>query len=1001
MIKIFSYFLVLSFALSGFAFATCEKAGPNKLCCTQATFAPSNCSQDGNKSCTLGDKVIGVLLSCPIPNYSPVKRALKRVDHLRRILTADQTDQTDQCAEITNRVPALDQRGSQSRANSVDLTNVDDIRRVLSHVQELIQTGMDPEEILVEFDIDGVLTNYSEPKVLQNQKEIRLRTHALDVVNELRELGVDLIASSAHGDFRGTLDKLRHIGLDEQFKVSGCKIETGIYQTHQGEDLEYSRCGSVVSVKSPKDRGYKRKAFSPIVGRGDNLKKVKRVVYVDDRLDFILQFKKDKASALRDKNVDYFNLTWLGPRLDSPIRARVEPQALKRDGCEGLCPQSDNPNDFIHVSTSPNQQEEFQTFMTSPSAPSSKDVIEKMITLQPQLYELFKSTNRGKEKDTIESHSSSVMDTFESQFQHYNLSSIHIPGVRNLQSLLRAGLALHDIGKPLGGTKKQHENTAPILEDVLKQLGYNPDEVKLASILFNSDVGEIGRPIDGHTKTAREAAQEIIKQANDLRMPPLSLLQMQTAFFASDASYYPALRKGFRYKTESDYKNEFDQTSKIEPLNPEINKIGTEIKLVELIDDVRNFYPPLTLTRKERLSMQSSPERILRFFPKQKLEMEETFMKPEHRSDRSTLTRVKEAALINSDTKVKIIQTLMDPMVSQGREQSTIQELMQAIPGSGRAVAEEVLTSIDFLYKQAKNKRAILKDIEIEQRNSNEKIRTLATALLNHFGQTPGVPDPFTNEERQQWTFTDPESLRKDENLVDPGILIDPKNPIDPKDLKVYQLGDKNFTFLIHGVLPNSLRPNGSSFGCFFGETPFQNPSQFLGRKRICTSLIGKEEVITHEKKEDTQIVNTFSPIGFILNVPRDNVIHASASNFASNGRYVSKKRNLPDPKSEILVKTPQPDGYNEILVEGTNRLSGKKSEIAGVFVKEGTKPEYAQEAIEFAASRGLPIMIIPGKWKEPKSFQQHQKPPVAPQKAVPPQRAPDSPNSEPKPARL
>ncbi|MFZ9595116.1 MAG: hypothetical protein ACO3A2_03470 [Bdellovibrionia bacterium] len=606
----------------------------------------------------------------------------------------------------------------KKRLDPIDLSEVGALSRVSQHIRDLIQSGTAAQEILVIFDVDGVLTNDSDPKKKADSEVFQIRSEVKKVLDDLLTFGVKIQASSAHASFSGTLSKLRSIGLSREFEIDDCreeKIRTGEVEI-EGETLQYSHCGRVISVKGKSDRGYKRKAFAARLGlQSSEFSKVRRVAFVDDRADFIMQFKNDQVSALGDKIVDYFKMT---------------------------------------------------------------------------------------------------------------------PVQRGLPVLDRS----HSI-------------------------------------------------------------------------------QFRDAILA-------------RFK---------------------------------------EIHPPIEISPEFKDELEKNPEKILGLFPEQKLRLERFYLQEEQRQNRKTGEELKKLLKDSVQAKKAILELLGQSPLLFGRERELIEQLVLAFPGSSREFSGKnqehrinfddadgtinVLSSIEQVFRRssADLKKIIIEDLQKKLSHSNIKVRDLALQLLKRYAGMPEpsvqerlqLMNPYSPAELQAWTFTDPKSYQKGED----------------------------FTFLIHGVFPDQYRPNDSTLGAFFPENVFKNPKAFIGRKRICTSLLTKQ---TNEKLE---VVQTFAPTGVILKVPRENITYASHTNFASNGRYVSRRAELMEPK-EVLKNTAS-DKYNEIIVEGTNRVTGTKSEIAGVFIKEGVKDDLAKEAIEFAKREGLPVITIPGGWKVPASIQSRLSPPA------------------------
>ncbi len=365
------------------------------------------------------------------------------------------------------------------------------------------------------------------------------------------------------------------------------------------------------------------------------------------------------------------------------------------------------------------------------------------------------------------------------------------------------------------------------------------------------------------------------------------------------------------------------------------------VRQKDLISTAQNaidkIIPPLSL----KLATLDDVVSALRRFPEQKLNLEQKYLPPTAANaiDRGG-NSIKEVVEANAGPKNTLIDLLVESPDFHGREDQVIRELMLAHVGSGSKVREKIETAIDFLYERSSQKTKDLIIAEFKKNLTNPQIKTryYSAHLLKKY-KLEEAPQPeeldkllnhFDAQETKDWetSFSDPANFSHDD-----------------------------FMFMIHGVINDPVRPRGELFGLFKGKNAFQDPEVFLERGRVATSIIGSR---TGTDGTFTSETRTFAPTGFVLETPRTNITHASEHNFASTGKYVSRKAKLKSP-FEILSTTS--GKYNEILVEGTNRVSKRKTTIVGVFIKEGTPEVWAKEARDFAKARGLPIAIIPGKW--------------------------------------
>jgi hypothetical protein len=99
-------------------------------------------------------------------------------------------------------------------------------------------------------------------------------------------------------------------------------------------------------------------------------------------------------------------------------------------------------------------------------------------------------------------------------------------------------LALHDIGKPeaiekTGDKERQHEYTEKIMKSVLPKLGYNEQEISLATALIAED------SIGGYLQYGDEnSAEDIARIAEEHEFEKKDFLELLTILFSVDAGGY-------------------------------------------------------------------------------------------------------------------------------------------------------------------------------------------------------------------------------------------------------------------------------------------------------------------------------------------------------------------------------------------------------------------------------------------------------------------------------
>ncbi len=145
---------------------------------------------------------------------------------------------------------------------------------------------------------------------------------------------------------------------------------------------------------------------------------------------------------------------------------------------------------------------------------------------------------------TIRQHTQQVLDNYDANVDESQIKEIgdkiEMP---NLPAVVRAAIALHDIGKGQavqhGQKSQQHKFTSAIAERSLKSRGYSDKEIKVAMALISHDT--IGRVIQGKMSPS-DAAKAISDRASSAGMTASDFLKLNTLYYKSDAGAYPALR---------------------------------------------------------------------------------------------------------------------------------------------------------------------------------------------------------------------------------------------------------------------------------------------------------------------------------------------------------------------------------------------------------------------------------------------------------------------------
>ncbi len=149
----------------------------------------------------------------------------------------------------------------------------------------------------------------------------------------------------------------------------------------------------------------------------------------------------------------------------------------------------------------------------------------------PELRELFEADAGVEEGFSIEQHTATVLNQYEKYFAESQRASGTMP------RYMRLLLAMHDIGKPLGGydKNKQHSETDRIASKHLARIGFTPEQIKALCGLIKGD--PIGAYLRGRTKVG-QAASEIIKMAQEAGLSPIMFFDFLKIYFSCDCSSY-------------------------------------------------------------------------------------------------------------------------------------------------------------------------------------------------------------------------------------------------------------------------------------------------------------------------------------------------------------------------------------------------------------------------------------------------------------------------------
>lgn len=146
---------------------------------------------------------------------------------------------------------------------------------------------------------------------------------------------------------------------------------------------------------------------------------------------------------------------------------------------------------------------------------------------------------------TLSQHSLAVLKRFEDFFAHRN-----IPGGIDI-NFFRLVLAMHDIGKPIGGIYGQTQETLTLVKALLNYFKYPSNLIQFALALLSAD--PIGYHLRGEAthKDLIVVAQEICDMATDSGLPRKDFFDLLMIYYTVDASSYEHLSSRFRIDHEN------------------------------------------------------------------------------------------------------------------------------------------------------------------------------------------------------------------------------------------------------------------------------------------------------------------------------------------------------------------------------------------------------------------------------------------------------------------
>jgi hypothetical protein len=204
--------------------------------------------------------------------------------------------------------------------------------------------------------------------------------------------------------------------------------------------------------------------------------------------------------------------------------------------------------------------------LAQPPAASWTKLVRYLTERVPHLKSIFKGSSGTWEGYTIAQHTKRAYELLSEQLSLAPLGEMQERyGTRvDLERTLRLALILHDIGKapaletssrliltahrrglPFSTIDRtqvpEHSKlSAAMIEPIMQQLGFNPDEVALATTLVDNHV--LGRMLKGQLNMTG-AADQLEALAAKTVLSKNDYFGLQSLFFVADAGSYPTLRE--------------------------------------------------------------------------------------------------------------------------------------------------------------------------------------------------------------------------------------------------------------------------------------------------------------------------------------------------------------------------------------------------------------------------------------------------------------------------
>lgn len=219
----------------------------------------------------------------------------------------------------------------------IDIASPAQLKDVYDYTNKLLESGVNAAGILLVLDVDGTLTNQSQP---DPNHEIKPRGNAVNMVKEMIDKGVKVVISSAWKEpsqssgrsflaqmsgldgkagFKATLSRLDKLGLTEVLGIQTptnmiCGNENNLFSQNpfSRDSLDYCHLGLVASVGKDPNRYFRQKAFSfRYVYPNLNPNEITHVIFADDSSSNIGPFTEDiqKIGLNNNAHVQIFVLS--------------------------------------------------------------------------------------------------------------------------------------------------------------------------------------------------------------------------------------------------------------------------------------------------------------------------------------------------------------------------------------------------------------------------------------------------------------------------------------------------------------------------------------------------------------------------------------------------------------------------------------------------------------------------------------------------------------------